>query len=129
MLAEALDYLHARGLVHRDIKPSNIIFVDGAPKLADVGLVAQTGSARTFVGTEGYVPPEGPGTVQADVYSLGKCLYEMAMGKDRLAFPEPANRTRWSAGPGVPARTQRDHHNGLRSRCRPTLSHRGGALR
>ena len=89
VLAEALDYLHARGLVHRDIKPSNIIFVDGAPKLADVGLVAQTGSARTFVGTEGYVPPEGPGTVQADVYSLGKCLYEMAMGKDRLAFPSP----------------------------------------
>ncbi|HOY58599.1 MAG TPA: serine/threonine-protein kinase, partial [Verrucomicrobiota bacterium] len=89
VLAEALDHLHARGLVHRDIKPSNIIFVDGAPKLADVGLVAQTGSARTFVGTEGYVPPEGPGTVQADVYSLGKCLYEMAMGKDRLAFPSP----------------------------------------
>ncbi|HOB97330.1 MAG TPA: serine/threonine-protein kinase [Verrucomicrobiota bacterium] len=89
VLAEALDHLHARGLVHRDIKPSNIIFVGGVPKLADVGLVAQTGNARTFVGTEGYVPPEGPGTVQADVYSLGKCLYEMAMGKDRLAFPSP----------------------------------------
>ncbi|HOA63079.1 MAG: serine/threonine protein kinase [Verrucomicrobia bacterium] len=89
VLAEALDHLHARGLVHRDIKPSNIIFAGGSPKLADVGLVPQTGSARTFVGTEGYVPPEGPGTVQADVYSLGKCICEMAMGKDRLAFPSP----------------------------------------
>lgn len=89
VLADALDHLHARGLVHRNIKPSNIIFVDGAPKLADVGLVAQTGSARTSVGTEGCVPPEGPGTAQADVYSLGKCLCEMAMGKDRLAFPNP----------------------------------------
>lgn len=89
ILAEALVHLHSRGLVHRDIKPSNIIFVSGVPKLADVGLVAQRESARTFVGTEGFVPPEGPGTEQADIYSLGKCLYEMAMGKDRQAFPSP----------------------------------------
>ena len=88
-LAEALRFLHERGLVHRDIKPSNIIFAAGVPKLADVGLVARTDSARSFVGTEGFVPPEGPGTVRADLYSLGKCLYEMAMGKDRQAFPSP----------------------------------------
>jgi serine/threonine protein kinase len=88
-LADALRYLHERELVHRDIKPSNIIFVDGVPKLADVGLVARTDSARTYVGTEGFVPPEGPGTPKADIYSLGKCLYEMAMGKDRQAFPSP----------------------------------------
>lgn len=86
-LADALRYLHEQQLVHRDIKPSNIVFVDGVPKLADVGLVARTDSARTFVGTEGFIPPEGPGTPQADIYSLGKCLYEMAMGKDRQAFP------------------------------------------
>ena len=89
ILADALKSLHALGLVHRDIKPSNIIFVEGIPKLADVGLVARSDSARTFVGTEGFVPPEGPGTVQADIYSLGKCLYEMAMGKDRQSFPSP----------------------------------------
>ncbi len=91
-LADALRYLHERELVHRDIKPSNIIFVDGVPKLADVGLVARTDSARTFVGTEGFLPPEGPGTPKADLYSLGKCLYEMAMGKDRQAFPSPPTR-------------------------------------
>lgn len=89
MLAEALAHLHAHGLVHRDIKPSNIILVSGVPKLADVGLVARAGDARTFVGTEGFIPPEGPGTPQADIYSLGKCVYEMAMGKDRQAFPSP----------------------------------------
>jgi Tol biopolymer transport system component len=88
-LASALQYLHDAGLVHRDIKPSNIIFVGGVPKLADVGLVARTDSARTFVGTEGFVPPEGPGTPRADIYSLGKCLYEMAMGMDRQSFPSP----------------------------------------
>ena len=86
-LAEALRHLHETGLAHRDIKPSNIIFVDGKAKLADVGLVAARGQ-RTFVGTEGFVPPEGPGSAQADVYGLGKVLYEMASGKDRLEFPE-----------------------------------------
>jgi serine/threonine protein kinase len=91
-LCRALEHLHRRGLVHRDIKPSNIIFVAGAPKLADVGLVADVGEARSYVGTEGFIPPEGPGSVQADLYSLGKVLYEMSMGRSRLDFPAlPAN--------------------------------------
>ena len=59
-LTSALEVLHEHGLAHRDIKPANIIFVHGAPKLADIGLVATAGQ-RSFVGTEGYVPPEGPG--------------------------------------------------------------------
>ncbi len=86
-LAEALGHLHERGLAHRDVKPSNIIFVNGKAKLADIGLVAARGQ-RTFVGTEGFVPPEGPGSAQADIYSLGKVLYEMATGLDRMNFPE-----------------------------------------
>ena len=86
-LAEALAHLHALGLSHRDVKPANIIFVNGKAKLADIGLVAASGQ-RTFVGTEGFVPPEGPGSAQADVYSLGKVIYEISTGKDRLQFPE-----------------------------------------
>ncbi len=86
-LSEALEHLHERGLAHRDVKPSNVIFVNGKAKLADIGLVAAR-DQRTFVGTEGFVPPEGPGSAQADVYSLGKVLYEIATGKDRLDFPE-----------------------------------------
>jgi serine/threonine protein kinase len=86
-MADALHYMHNHGLTHRDIKPSNIIFVGGVCKLADIGLVAAFGE-RTFVGTEGFVPPEGPGTPQADIYSLGKVLYEMSSGKDRMEFPE-----------------------------------------
>jgi len=87
LLTEALEALHTRGLTHRDIKPSNIIFSDSMPKLADIGLVAASGQ-RSFVGTEGYIPPEGPGTPRADIYSLGKLLYETCTGKDRLDFPE-----------------------------------------
>lgn len=86
-LSHALLYLHSKNLTHRDIKPSNVIFVNGRPKLADIGLVAHHGR-RSFVGTEGFIPPEGPGTERADVYALSKVLYEITTGKDRLDFPE-----------------------------------------
>jgi serine/threonine protein kinase/Flp pilus assembly protein TadD len=91
-LSTALAHLHGHGLIHRDVKPSNIIFVDGVPKLADIGLVTDVEATLSFVGTEGFIPPEGPVSVQADLYSLGKVLYETSMGRSRLDFPAlPSN--------------------------------------
>jgi hypothetical protein len=87
-LTTALAHLHQHGLVHRDIKPSNVIFVNGVPKLGDIGLVTEAGDTQSIVGTEGYLPPEGPGTPRADIFGLGKVLYEISTGLDRCRFPE-----------------------------------------
>ena len=87
-IASALAFLHRHGLIHRDIKPSNIIFVNGFPKLADIGLVTAVTGGRSYAGTDGFIPPEGSGSPQADIYSLGKVLYEMSTGKDRQEYPE-----------------------------------------
>jgi WD40 repeat protein len=86
-LASALKHFHDHKLIHRDVKPSNVIFVHGVPKLADIGLVAAVGDSCSIVGTEGYLAPEGPGSPQADLYALGKLLYEASTGLDRGEYP------------------------------------------
>ena len=86
-IARALAGLHSRGLAHRDIKPSNVILVGGLPKLADIGMVTASAGARSQLGTDGFVPPEGTGKPAADVFAVGKLLYEMATGLDRHEFP------------------------------------------
>ena len=111
-LAAALDHLHKNGLVHRDIKPSNIIFVNGQAKFADIGLVADIGEASTFVGSEGYIPPEGPGKPTVDLFGLGKVLYEMSMASINFSFPNcPPNSNT--------ARTPLNAKNFLRSCSKP----------
>ncbi len=92
-IAQALDYIHAHGVVHRDLKPENIM-VDEQDniKLIDFGIASNAGSRRlTFakfsqtLGTPDYISPEQVkgkrGDARSDLYALGVMLYEMLTGK------------------------------------------------
>ncbi|GAA0377095.1 hypothetical protein GCM10009530_29610 [Microbispora corallina] len=62
-LAEALESIHAAGVVHRDLKPANVIVADGEPYVIDFGIACALESASVtasgaVVGTPGYLAPE-----------------------------------------------------------------------
>ncbi len=118
-IAEGLDYLHRNMLIHRDVKPSNLIFIDGKCRLADIGLVALLGQ-RSFVGTEGFVAPEGPGSAASDIFSLGMVLYEASTGKDRLDFPDIPS----CAETGDKLEVWRRLHDAICTACAPQAKHR-----
>jgi CHASE2 domain-containing sensor protein len=125
ILADALEFLHQQGLTHRDIKPSNVIFVNGRPKLADIGLVADIRppeQIHTSVGTLGYMPPkpEKPGTVQADIYALGMLLYVISTGRDPDLFPDLSTVLMESSGHADFMRLNAI----IRNACQPDLAHR-----
>jgi serine/threonine protein kinase len=57
-LLSGVGRLHQAGLIHRDIKPANIIFIDGIPKLSDIGFVTKLDGSMSMAGTVGFMPPE-----------------------------------------------------------------------
>jgi predicted ATPase len=94
----ALEHAHAHGIIHRDLKPENILMeAGGAIKLMDFGLARPTAaritSEGTIAGTVFYVAPEQalgrPANAQADLYSLGVVLYELATGRVPFAAGDP----------------------------------------
>ncbi|CAM5654515.1 Serine/threonine-protein kinase PknD [Streptomyces californicus] len=62
-LVEALQAIHAAGLLHRDLKPSNVLLAADGPRVIDFGIsrtmdatvLTRTGTA---IGTSGFMSPE-----------------------------------------------------------------------
>ncbi|XP_036786962.2 eukaryotic translation initiation factor 2-alpha kinase 3 isoform X2 [Manis pentadactyla] len=97
-IAEAVEFLHNKGLMHRDLKPSNIFFtMDDVVKVGDFGLVTAMDQdeeepmvltpmpayARHTgqVGTKLYMSPEqilgNNYSHKVDIFSLGLILFEL----------------------------------------------------
>lgn len=100
-LANALEVVHAIGVIHRDLKPENVVVIgdlstdlSAVPslKLLDFG-VAKIQDAQTehqtatgmLLGTPSYMAPEQiagePVTPATDVYALGEIMFEMLVGR------------------------------------------------
>jgi len=94
--AQALAYLHERGVIHRDVKPANLVLSpEGQVTLMDLGMARMSdGSAGsitrlfddTLLGTADYMSPEQAQDchkidARSDIYSLGCTLYFLLAGR------------------------------------------------
>ncbi|CAB1056651.1 Serine/threonine protein kinase [Olavius sp. associated proteobacterium Delta 1] len=90
-MLNGIEAIHDLGIVHRDIKPENILMDDTNPKIADFGLARSTRlkpvtQSMDVKGTAHYMSPEHffdfrKADQRADIYSLGKILFEAVTGK------------------------------------------------
>ena len=88
-LVEALQAVHACGLVHRDLKPANVLLALDGPRVIDFGIsralerTAMT-STGTIVGTPSFMSPEQAEGARvgrpSDVFSLGGVIVFAATG-------------------------------------------------
>ncbi|HEY1647650.1 MAG TPA: serine/threonine-protein kinase [Terracidiphilus sp.] len=98
---DALEYIHANGVVHRDLKPENIMVDENDNiKLIDFGIASDASARRltyanftATLGTPNYISPEQVkgkrGDGRTDIYSIGVILYEMLTGKLPFSGPTP----------------------------------------
>jgi Protein kinase domain len=98
-VAEALQAIHAAGVVHRDLKPSNVVLGPDGPRVIDFGIArALEGSALTrsgiMVGTPQFMAPEQildrPVTPALDVFALGGLAAYAASGHAPFGANHPA---------------------------------------
>jgi tetratricopeptide (TPR) repeat protein len=87
VLAQALSFVHGKGLVHGSIQPSNIMVASGVVKLADLGLGRL---AQSHPPAEHYRAPENQLDVAGDLYALCAVLYHLLTGVHPRSQPQGA---------------------------------------
>ena len=70
-LIDAVDAVHAAGIIHRDIKPTNVMVSDSGPVLVDFGIAMGEGESHVtrtglVMGTPGFIAPEIIDGAEAD---------------------------------------------------------------
>lgn len=84
-LLEGLSILHKNKLVHRDIKPANIVWINGRPKLGDIGLLANDQSMTFRAGSDGYMPsadsPISRNSTAVDLFAMTRLIFCCLSGK------------------------------------------------
>ncbi|MFI9826996.1 serine/threonine-protein kinase [Streptomyces sp. NPDC051913] len=89
-IAEALQTVHAAGVIHRDLKPSNVLLASDGPRVIDFG-IARAADTTTLtakdvrLGTPAYMAPEqamgSDVTPALDLFALGLVTYFAATGR------------------------------------------------
>jgi len=92
-VAEALQAIHAAGVIHRDLKPSNVLLAADGPRVIDFGIARALAAmpltrTDTIMGSPDFLSPEQildrPITTAIDVFALGSLAAFAATG--RLPF-------------------------------------------